>query len=603
MMQVRQKLVTYSSFPVQKAISVPLLTQAFSFGTKVGDPIWQQAALVEDFVGFPNANPPHQPSGLRLFRDHAFLYLAFFFAEEPDRLANPGTGDGATIWLGDMAELHFGAIYPEPWLLQLGVGIGGGRFDSAGSYSSWRALTFSDDAGWYAEIEIPLAMLPVDEGGLAFNLCRQALKRGEHSVWSPLTTRFHEVENFGTLLLCDYNLAYHLRTGKHDGRQLTRADYEALQSDFLVKATTIVHGPWLSNPTESSMTITWETAGRVPAFIEYNKKGSEQVETKDLGYRCGLLPHETLHSVTLTDLEPKTDYEYRLVALSPVVDVPVRHPQVYAFTTIDPRKGEFSFLCVSDLHSNVRLAKAALETEESRQADFLVVLGDSLSHAAGRKAVYDGWLDPLTAGFGARKPLVFVRGNHEMLGIFADEYYACMRHPSGKTWYAFRHGEAFFIVLDSGIDHSDSRLFSNDRLWKEEQAFLRDVVASAAYAEATFRIVLVHIPPYKKEVLAAASFRGMIGELHDPASPAPLPNLMICGHVHHYLRADAGEPHFAPTSDREYSAKHPLRASFPFTIVANANDTVTGVKIRADYIAVKVFEPGGQCRDDFTIRA
>ena len=94
--------------------------------------------------------------------------------------------------------------------------------------------------------------------------------------------------------------------------------------------------------------------------------------------------------------------------------------------------------------------------------------------------------------------MVFVRGNHEQLGVYAKEYFNVMRHPSGKTYYAFTYGSVFFLVLDSGSDSNrddEGIMFSNRAAREQQKEFIAEVVESEAYQKADFRVVLMHIPP------------------------------------------------------------------------------------------------------------
>ena len=91
---------------------------------------------------------------------------------------------------------------------------------------------------------------------------------------------------------------------------------------------------------------------------------------------------------------------------------------------------------------------------QGKAADFWVMLGDFLSHASGPDAFYTGFLDTGVKLYAREKPLVFVRGNHEQIGLFAADF-ALLGHYSGHTWYAFRQGKVCYVALDAGNDHAD----------------------------------------------------------------------------------------------------------------------------------------------------
>ena len=143
--------VSYSLNKIRKSIYVPQINQEFEFGSNMTDPVWRDAAKIEDFAPFAPADKKEfAKSTLLLFRTHSFLVLGWFFAiTEADRLY-PAETANPSPWHGDLAELHFGSTGPDPSLLQLAVGITGLTFDSSGS-NLWQAHTFENADGWGAE--------------------------------------------------------------------------------------------------------------------------------------------------------------------------------------------------------------------------------------------------------------------------------------------------------------------------------------------------------------------------------------------------------------------------------------------------------------------
>ena len=202
--------VSYSANKVTKTLSVPVINDDFQFGTGMTDPIWKKAAVAEDFEPYAR-KVLEKPSKMACFRTDKALVIGFFFEEVPANIVRQQNLK-ASVWSGDMAEIHFGAMEPDPWLMQLGLGINGARFDSTGYFDRWKAKVFTTDKGWGAELMIDNSALRLTEGGFRFNLCRQSVKRKELSCWSPLRRRFHEVENFGELLFCDYKTAFSMRS-------------------------------------------------------------------------------------------------------------------------------------------------------------------------------------------------------------------------------------------------------------------------------------------------------------------------------------------------------------------------------------------------------
>ncbi len=598
-----QSNVNYSYFPSQKAVFVPLTTKKPEENVLSPPGTSDEAVQCEDFTVFGGSplSEPVAKTSMSLFRDAEFLYLDISCFEPGESIAAEVAENNMMIWQDDIIEMHFGSLAPDPWLLQLCVCAGGGRFDSSGEYTSWTADVSVGSNYWRAAIKVPMDRLPAVNGGINFNLCRKSTASGEYSVWAPLKKRFHEVENFGTLLFCGYSTAFFLRTNRTPKKPLSRPEYEKLISQFMVRAETVVHGPYLSNPAPDSICISWATAGKLPGLIEYRRKGDKNFTMLPTDESSGILLHRELHFAELAGIRPDTEYEYRLISLSPVLNTPARSKEIYSFKTLSRKQTEFTFVCWSDIHSNVgQLQKMLCHTEASR-ADFFVVLGDSLSHMAGKSAIFDGLLDPASEKFAARKPLVFVRGNHEQLGVFAGEYFNCMKHPSGKTYYTFRHGSVFFIVLDFGNDSpdGDSLFFKNEQMLREQRRWLGTVISSKPYIAADFRIVLVHIPPCRKTAPTEAAGHEIISGILDSADPAKRIHLMLSGHIHDYIRMNPGEKHPAVTTNKLYNT-FPV-FSHPFTTVANKNTALFEVKISKDLISCRAVEPDGKTLDSFAI--
>ena len=590
---LKKSNVSYSNNKITKSLAVPLLDGKYKFGTKMTDPIWKKAVWAKDFEAYRKPKLDKK-SEMALFRTDKHLVLGFFFHEKPENLIRPAD-KSCSIWSGDMAEIHFGDMEPDPWLFQTGVGITGIRFDSTGNYDKWQAKTFETENGWGAEVRFELPLLRLTEGGFRFNLCRQASKRGELSSWSPLQIRFHEVENYGELLFTDYKTALQVKSGKVISGKVSRKEYELARSKEMIPAQKILHGPYLSAPDSTAVQISWETAGLVPSYLEYKVKGSKAAPKQAFsGKNHGILNHNTSHSVYLTGLEPGKEYEYEIITLRPVIMTPDKSGIKHTFSV--PKKGEknFNFYCITDIHSDVGYIRRTLALPEAGKSDFIALLGDNLSHAAGSEALYKGIIDPIAEAMtinGKDKPMVFVRGNHEQLGVYAKEYFNVMRHPSGKTYYTFTYGSVFFLVLDSGNDTSrddNGYMFSNQEARETQKQFIADTVNSEAYQKADFRVVLMHIPPLQK---GADLIYGLVYGLTEPLRNAGIkPDVMLCGHIHAYEKVNPGEDHYALETRSSHAVKFPETYVNPYPVIAHVNTAGLFCEVSAKEMTFSVLQ-------------
>lgn len=588
--------VSYSNNKITKALTVPLLDIKYKFGSKLTDPIWKKAVWAKDFEPYKKASLD-QKSEMALFRTEKHLILGFFFYEKPENLVFPAD-ESCSIWSGDMAEIHFGDMEPDPWLFQTGVGISGIRFDSTGNYDKWQAKTFVTEKGWGAELRFDLSLIRLTEGGFRFNLCRQASKRSELSSWSPLVLRFHEVENYGELLFTDYKTALQIKSGKVLSGKVNRKDYELARSKDMIPAQKILHGPYLSAPDADSIQILWETAGLVPSYVEYKVKGSKAAPKRAFsGKDHGILAHNTSHAVHLTGLKPGKEYEYEIFTLRPVIMTPDSSGIKHTFSVPKKNAKNFSFYCITDIHSDVGYIRRALALPEAAKADFIALLGDNLSHAAGTEALYKGIIDPIveaTTINSKDKPMVFIRGNHEQLGVYAGEYFKVMRHPSGRTFYAFSYGSVFFLVLDSGNDNDNEGLmFSNRASRATQKQFISEVIKSEAYQKADFRVVMVHIPPLQTK---ESKIYELIYGLTEPLRAAEVkPDVMLCGHIHAYEKVNAGENHYAPETQSSHAVKFPETFVNPYPVIAHVNTAGLFCEVNAGEMTLSVLKtPAGK---------
>lgn len=595
--------VSYSHNEICKTLSVPLINQPFKFGTGMTDPVWRRAARADDFVPFGHKSLGRK-SRMALFRTADKLVVGFFFYEKPENLVKPDSLTSSP-WSGDMAEIHFGGMDPDPWLLQLGVGITGIRFDSSGYFDKWQAKIFENSEGWGAEIMITTSILRLTEGGMRFNLCRQALKRNEYSCWSPLRKRFHEVENFGELLFTDYKTCLQMRSGLMITGRVFRKQFEALQKHYRFPAHKIICGPYLSNPDKDSLCISWETAGLVPTFLEYKVKGSKDAPVRLFsGKANGIVRHDTTHFIHIQGIKPGVEYEYELFYLTPVMNSTASFGVKRSFCIPEENEKNFSFLCFSDIHSDVGFINRAMATPEAEKASFITLLGDNLSHAAGREALYRGIIDPIISTNKTKqdKPLVFVRGNHEQLGVYAADYFKVMRHPSGNTHYAFSYGDVCFVVLDCGDDHNeeaDHPLFSNTAMRQKEKKFIEEVVKSDAFQKASYRVIMLHIPPLNSDNAVQAAVHDMLQPLRKAKCP---PDLLLAGHIHSYMRVDANSDSYHPVTRSRYAERFPKTMLSPFPVVVSDNDTVMECRVTPSSMELNVIRPGNDGKSEVVDR-
>ena len=145
-------------------------------------------------------------------------------------------------------------------------------------------------------------------------------------------------------------------------------------------------------------------------------------------------------------------------------------------------------------------------------------------------------------------PCVFSRGNHDTRGIHAEEFVAYTPNQNGKTYYTFRVGSVWGLVLDCGEDKNDDHpeyggtvCFHNFRL--KETRFIEQVAKSEVYNAdgIEYRLVICHIPfTYRGEQEVFAIEEELYGKWASIIRERVRPHLMLCGHLHRSVISPLG---------------------------------------------------------------
>ena len=249
------------------------------------------------------------------------------------------------------------------------------------------------------------------------------------------------------------------------------------------------------------------------------------------------------------------------VHLSPLEDHCNYYPQPspteayeYDFCPV-PAEGEVKAYVLADTHGQVTVpAETALA---NGAMDFLILLGDIGDSAATRDQVVT--LHRLTSEItGGVIPTVYIRGNHDTRGYMAEKLHEYIPTRNGVTYYTFRAGPVWGVVLDCGEDKPDTSIeyglpetggVADFLPFRNAQTdFLRNLIQNAqtTYGAAgiTRRVALCHInftytdrpfndfnPTLYEKWIAALNEIGI--------------DLLICGHEHkvgvqpdHYFHGD-----------------------------------------------------------------
>lgn len=194
---------------------------------------------------------------------------------------------------------------------------------------------------------------------------------------------------------------------------------------------------------------------------------------------------------------------------------------------------------ISDAHNMIKSPVAA-GSYFGKDLDLLILNGDIPNHS-GKIEYFDtvyAIVSELTHG---EIPTVFSRGNHDLRGIHAEDFADYTPADHGKTYYTFRAGSIWGMVLDCGEDKPDSNEEYGNTICchhfrLQETSFLRRVIANAAEEydapDVKHKLIVCHIPftnianhPFDIEQELYGEWTRMLRE-------SVKPDLMLYGHEH-----------------------------------------------------------------------
>lgn len=356
-------------------------------------------------------------------------------------------------------------------------------------------------------------------------------------------------------------------------------------------------GPYIQNLTETGFTVVWETDVDAIGWVEIALKDGTHF------YNCsrerhydlrghGVHPVGRLHKVEITDLQPGTNYRYRVMnrgvkKFSPDGNIEYMRPSgsdvyrksPYVVRTLRADVDTVRFDVYNDMHEKDSLLGVMMASGR-KNLDFVMCNGDMVNTLSRKEKIMDRFLKTAAKALKGETPLYVARGNHEMRGRDAIRWIDCFATPTGETYYSFTVGTNFFIVLDSYEDKPDDDINYNGKLvtepfWKKESQWLRSVLDSEECRNAERRIVFCHIPPDRK---------GWHGNRNVSEYFVPLLNeakidMMFSAHIHKWALYPAGDSGTG--------------ALFP--IVVNPNRERMEVTLCPDTVEIRTFSPDGKC--------
>jgi len=301
--------------------------------------------------------------------------------------------------------------------------------------------------------------------------------------------------------------------------------------------------PYLQSPMSDRMTVRWITNMPCHSWVEFGESAdtlNRKAETVDHGL---VQAYNTVHAITLDDLQPGKKYYYRISSKEFSGFEPYKvtfgetvNSEVYSFSTPDTRADEVSFLVFNDIHDRPESFPHLMQFNNKQQQDFVFLNGDMFNHQTDENQIVSHLLEPLSGLFSTTTPFYFSRGNHETRGKFARQLPEYVNSKEQNFYFSFQYGPIYAIVLDSGEDKPDNEpvyadLVDFDRYRLQQAEWLKKEIQKPAFKKAKYKVVFSHIPLYHSG--------DWHGTMHCRKVWGPILNdakidVLISGHTHKY---------------------------------------------------------------------
>lgn len=167
----------------------------------------------------------------------------------------------------------------------------------------------------------------------------------------------------------------------------------------------------------------------------------------------------------------------------------------YNFRPVNSSDG-LKYYSLADVHMALKESKKAAKFMEDME--FLVLAGDIIS-------MVDTFADAnytnkvafeITRG---EIPVVYARGNHEIKGKYAEEFYKFVGSVNGEFYYNFYFDNVYGLVLDVGEDHDDNwweyyDTANYDTYRNKQLEYVNKELLKENYKNFEYKMVVCHIP-------------------------------------------------------------------------------------------------------------
>lgn len=224
------------------------------------------------------------------------------------------------------------------------------------------------------------------------------------------------------------------------------SDHRPIYADIVLPTPTaqlLTTQPYLQLATRTSMNVMFQTNCVGHCWIEY---GTDTLNTRraralmDGQEVC----YDIENNIKLDHLQPGTRYYYRVCvqeilhksAYANHFGGDTLRTRYYSFRTPGD-DGDFGCLVFNDLHDQSKTFGRLRELAKDEDYDFVIFNGDCLPEPRNRNHAID-MIHRLADAIGdAEKPVIFLRGNHEIRNFYSAGMHSLIGYYGDKTYAAF----------------------------------------------------------------------------------------------------------------------------------------------------------------------
>lgn len=346
--------------------------------------------------------------------------------------------------------------------------------------------------------------------------------------------------------------------------------------------------PYLQNPVNNGITVTWLSNVPVYSWVEYGTDTANLQRAHTL-VDGQVVSNNHIHKIRLNNLQPGMPYYYR--ACSKEITYYGAYKKEFGamaktgfsvFTLPKENASDFTAIIFNDVHKKYPTFDSLCRQIKDIPYDFAMFNGDCIDDPANEEQAVRA-ISYYNDKIGADKvPVFYLRGNHEIRNAYSIGMRELFDYVGDKTYSAFSWGDTRFVQLDCGEDkpdHSPVYYGLNDfsQLLKDQVGFLKKELASREFKKASKRVVVHHIPLFGKEKEPYLPGYELWGGL---LSKAPF-NVSINGHMHKF----------------EYVPRGADKNNYPVIIgggYSMDNATVIILKKKGDVLIVSVLDARGK---------